>query len=138
MINPFGSTAAYVIICTSAALIYAKFIFIDHGKIRFEKRFKKRFIVVGVGFLAFGIVFFKLDGIYYWLFHTIWHISVFFGIYYLVLGGSKHLPFWKDYMSNTFSYYIFVLNPILKLMRTIKHKDRIKKNKNAQSEPLTV
>lgn len=134
LIDPFGSSAAYIIICTSAALIYVKFIFIDRGRIRFEKRFKKRFIVVGVGFLVVGVAFFKIDGPFYWLFHTIWHISVFFGIYYLVLGGSKHLPFWKDYMSGSFSYYIFVLNPMLRLMRAFEDKDRKKRKRSTETK----
>jgi uncharacterized membrane protein HdeD (DUF308 family) len=124
LINPGEQKGALFIILICASLIFFKFVFLDQGKIRFIKRFKTRFILTGMCFFIIGIILFQIDNRYYWLLHTLWHICAFMGQYYLLLGGSKHLEFWKDYIQNSISYWIFMVNPIIRIIKSSKKKHK--------------
>lgn len=96
VVHPFSMEAFIIVIVFALLLIFIKICVIDEG---FPENMIARValpeLIVGVIFILVALVVFVLDSYYiYWLLHTLWHVLVYLGMYFFVIGLTANTPYW--------------------------------------------
>ena len=101
-INAIPLTLQSFVIIIVVGLVFGliKILVIEEGDPNYLKnRFHIPSLVTGIILVILSLIFYFIDGYTaYWLFHSLWHLFNFIGLFFLVMGVTKDVPGWYSFL----------------------------------------
>lgn len=97
---PLTTQSFVIVIIFGVLAALFKILVIEEGDPSYlEKRFHLPSLITGIVLIVISLVFYFIDGyMIYWLFHGLWHVFSFVGFLFLLMGVSKDLPGWFNFI----------------------------------------
>ncbi len=88
-----GPERSLMILLFAILLLFVKMLYVDDGQVLVVVKFSDPAVFVGFALILVGVVFFLIEiAGYEWIFHGIWHYSVFTGLALVQYGTMWHIP----------------------------------------------
>jgi hypothetical protein len=94
LVHPFSTQSFLITIGFALAVVFFKVVVLDDGQTDLSlDTVSVPDVVIGVMLIAIGLVFFLLDSYFYYaIFHPLWHVFSFIGMFFYGMGVSKASP----------------------------------------------
>jgi len=105
--HPFSMQAFLIVIAFGLGVILLKIVYIDGGCPEpVLARLSVPDLITGLVLTAAGLVFFVLDSwIYYWQFHSLWHMFSALGLYFYAAGVTRGTAYHHSPLGNLVARY---------------------------------
>lgn len=103
--HPFSMQNFIIVISFGLAVVFLKLLIIDECRPEnLDERISLPDLIIGVILIGISLVFFVLDSwVLYWIFHSLWHIFSFVGVYFFIIGMTNDVE--TDYSPSMRLYY---------------------------------
>lgn len=86
--HPFSMQNFVIVISFGLSVVFLKFIIIDECRPEnLDERISLPDLILGIILICISLIFFVLDSwVLYWIFHSLWHMFSFLGVYFFIIG----------------------------------------------------